>query len=207
MAFLPLIGAGISGLGSALGGLFGRQEAPPAPQWLTPPETKLQKTQRTLIDDLLASLKGKGSFNDLFSTDDAAFQRSFVKPSIDRFNNQIAPQIQQQYIASGQQRGSGLEDALLRAGVDLNTLADQNYLQFQQNAQNRQQDAIARILAQQGAQPVLTPGLPGAQSSGSALGQGFAGYLTSNGFRDDIGSILNLNRPRKGFENNNGLGG
>src|SRR6185295_13327016 len=70
-------------------------------------ETKTQKTQRKLIDQLIASLtSGEGPFADLFNMDENAFQKSFVDPAKAMFNNQISPMIQQQYIASGQQRGT-----------------------------------------------------------------------------------------------------
>lgn len=171
-------------------------------------ETRLDKQKRSLIDDLLASLKGQGSFNDLFSTDEAAFQKGVVDPYMSRFNNQIAPQIQQQYISNGQQNSSSLQDTLTRAGVDLNSLINEKYLDFRNQGQNRQSNAISNILGQSG--------LSSNQSLGSAAAEGTSGYLSSNGARDDIGNILNSfkNRPpgganslndtfkppRKGFE-------
>ena len=212
---LPLIGAGASALGSGLAGIFGKTPKPPKPKWLTPPETKLQTTQRNLIDDLLASLKGNGSYNDLFSADENTFQKSFVDPAKSLFRNQIAPQIQQQYIADGQQRNSGLEDTLARAGVDLDQMLNQQYFNMQEGAQNRQENAIARILGQQGPQPQLTTGQSPGQSSGNAFGQGIAGYISGGGLGDSIGNILRAQSnqqkkpqqntapfvgPRKGFE-------
>src|SRR3954471_24933150 len=101
----PLISAAASAGASWLGG-----------QGSAPKETKMQKTQRKLVDQLIASLSGSGPFSDLFNSDESVFQKSFVDPAKSLFNNQIAPQIQQQFIASGQQRGSGLDDQLLRAG-------------------------------------------------------------------------------------------
>ena len=69
-------------------------------------ETKMQKTQRKNIDELIRSLRGQGAYSDLFNTDDNAFQKSFVDPAKQMFNSQIAPQIQQQSIEGGQQDGS-----------------------------------------------------------------------------------------------------
>src|SRR5690348_12735518 len=109
-------------------------------------ETKMQRTQRKLVDQLLSSLDGNGPFADLYKTDENAFQKSFVEPAQSRFRNQIAPQIQQQFIASGQQRGSGLDDALTRAGVDLDSMLNQYLYQSQQDALNRKQSTLNTIL-------------------------------------------------------------
>src|SRR6478609_5879359 len=87
-------------------------------------ETKTQRTQRHLIDELLGSVKGKGRFADLFNEQvgqkqpgfdptSEAFQKSYVDPAKNLFTNQIAPQIQQKYIGTGQQGSSGLNDQLL----------------------------------------------------------------------------------------------
>jgi len=192
-SFAGPVGSAVgAGLGAVAGGIFGRKK-----------ETGLQKKQRNLVDDLLASLKGQGTYNDLFNADEASFQKSFVDPAKARFNNQIAPQIQQNAIASGQQRGSGLDDTLTRAGVDLDQLLNEHYMNYQQGAQNRQSSAISNILGQPGS---------GAQSVGEGASQGFAGYLSSSGFKDDLANIFgNKKQPidsmtdtyktaRKGFE-------
>lgn len=177
---LALISAGVSAAGSAVGGILGKKK-----------ETGTQKKQRALVDDLLASLKGQGSYNDLFSADEAAFQKGFVEPAQSRFRNQTAPAIQQQYIASGQQRGTGLDDTLARAGVDMDQLLNEHYAQFQQGAQNRQVGAINSILGYGGQGP---------QSTGDAAKQGVAGYLSGSGFGSDISGILGAvsNKPPKG---------
>ena len=96
-------------IGGAAGGLLGAK----------PKETPMQAKQRELVDQLLGSLQGGGPFSSLFNVDEAGFQRSFVDPMKYKFQSQIAPQIQQQYIESGQQRGTGLDDTLTRAGVDM----------------------------------------------------------------------------------------
>ena len=157
-------------------------------------ETKTQKSQRNLIDDLIASLKGEGSFNDLFKSDQDAFQKSFVDPAKSMFNNQIAPSIQQRYVGSGQQGSSGLNDSLLRAGVDLDQLLNQNYMDFMNKGQDRQQNVIGQILgASSGAQ---TPG------TGQRLAESTGGYLSGDSFT----KLLNEFRPdtsRKGFQQDN----
>ncbi len=181
----PLIAAGasyLSGKGSA------------------PKETKMQKTQRKLVDQLISSLSGEGPFSDLFNKDENVFQKSFVEPAQSMFRNQIAPQIQQQYIASGQQRGTGLDDQLLRAGVDLDSLLNQHMYQFQQDTLNRKQNSINSILGSGSGSPNETTGTQDIMS-------GLSGYLSSSGFSDTFGNLFknksnNVNPvpQRKGFE-------
>lgn len=160
-------------------------------------ETKLQRTQRKLIDDLVMSLKGQGSYNDLFNSNEDVFNKSFVEPAKAMFRNQVAPQIQQSYIASGQQRGTGLDDQLLRAGVDLDQMLNQQYYQFTQDAMNRKQNAMNTILGQ-GGQPSQTTG---AQDAMAGLG----GYFGSEGFAKTTADIFDKYvkpkaEARKGFE-------
>lgn len=164
-------------------------------------ETKMQKTQRKLVDKLIASLNGGGPFSDLFSTDPEAFQKSFVEPAQAMFRNQIAPQIQQQSIASGQQRGTGLDDTLTRAGIDLDSLLNQHMYQFQQDALNRKQGTINSILGAGSGALNSTTGIQDAMS-------GLSGYLSSEGFGNTVSNIFkkdnttanNPEPPRKGFE-------
>lgn len=161
-------------------------------------ETKTQKTQRKLIDQLIASLtSGEGPFADLFNMDENAFQKSFVDPARSMFNNQISPMIQQQYIASGQQRGTGLDDTLTRAGVDLDTMLNQQLMNYQQKALDRKQGTIDSILrAGSGVAE---------RSTGQDAASGFGGYLSSQGFADSTANLFKKPTPatdttRKGFE-------
>lgn len=187
-SIVPGVGTAIGGaaggiLGGVAGGLASRKGKS---------ETKIQKTQRNLIDDLLRSLKGEGAYSSLFQANEADFNKSFREPAMARFRNQVAPQIQQQYLATGQQRGTGLEDTLTRAGVDMDQLLNEHYMQYQQGAQNRQAGAINSILGQ-GA------GASNEQSYLSAAGQGAAGFLSSEGGQDAIGNVINSirNRPQQ----------
>lgn len=184
----PLIQAGASALGGWLGG-----------KGSAPKETKMQKTQRKLVDQLISSLTGEGPFADLYNSDESVFQKSFVEPAKAMFNNQIAPQIQQQYIASGQQRSSGLDDQLLRAGVDLDSMLNQYMYQHQQDALNRKQGSINSILGS-GA------GAPNTPTGGQDIMSGLSGYLSSSGFADTASGFFknkstapNVEPPRKGF--------
>lgn len=164
----------ISAAGSIGGGLLSRPSNK---------ETKQQKMSRKVAEELVASLKGNGPYSDLFQRDENAFQKSFVEPSLSRFRNQIAPQIRQQYIATGQQGNSGLEDQLLRAGVDLDQMLNEKYLAFQQGGQDRMSNALNSVLG-------AGPGAARQMSSGEALGQSVGGYLSSPAFGDAVKGIF-----------------
>jgi|GEM_PF-1756097 len=169
------IGTGIGGLlGGAAGGFFGRQKSQ---------ETNMQKNQKQLVDQLLGSLQGQGPYSSLFAANPEDFERSFAAPARQRFQRQTAPQIQQAYISSGQQRGTGLDDTLTRAGVDMDQLLNEHYMQFQQGAQNRQLGAMGTILGQ-------GPGAAPQQSGMDAAMQGVGGYLSSPGFGTGLQGIL-----------------
>ena len=94
------------------------------------------------------------------------------------FKNQIAPQIQQGFIADGMQSGTGLEDTLTRAGVDLDQLINQEYMNFQNNAMNRSMSSIDQILkADVGGQKM---------SSSDRWNRAIGGYLTSPEFNKQV---------------------
>lgn len=176
-----LIGAGISAVGSIGGSFLSRR----------PKESKTQRQKRELIDDLIASLRGGGSFGDLFEMDETAFQKSFVDPAKARFANQTAPQIQQQFIASGQQRGTGLDDTLTRAGVDMDQLLNEKFFEFQQGAQNRKLNAFSSILgAPEGVKPDL--------SIGESFRGGVSGFAQSKSFEKSLDRILDAASGRSG---------
>lgn len=198
---IALIASGISAAGSIGGGFLSGQSNKPQ-------ESKLEKKKRKLIDDLLSSINGQGSYNDLFSTNEDTFQKSFVDPAKSRFNNQIAPQIQQNSIFGGQQRGTGLDDQLLRAGVDLDQLLNESYMQYQEQGKNRKANTISNILGQQGG---VQPGM----NNNDILGNAASGYLSSSAFSDSISNIFNpktqsqgssqppspyASQPRKGYQ-------
>jgi hypothetical protein len=148
-----------------------------------PKETATQEQRRNLVDELLSSLGGQGKFGDLFNLDEDAFQKSIVDPAKSRFENQIAPQIQQGFIASGQQRGTGLDDTLSRAGVDLDQLINEQFLSFQEGGRNRQAGALNAIL---GGPEGVQPGLSTSEKFRGAAG----GFLGSDEFSSSISDIL-----------------
>ena len=172
-AIAPGIGTLIGGAGGAiLGGLFSDRGGP----------TGRQQQQQQLIDQLLAGVKGEGQFANLFSMDNASFQKNFADPARNMFKSQIAPQIQQSFIQSGQQRGTGMDDQLLRAGVNMDDMLNQYLMQYQQGAQNRQMSGINAILGS-GA------GAQEAQTTGQAMMQGLGGYLTSGDFGKNVSGL------------------
>ncbi len=165
-------------------------------------ETKMQKTQRKLVDQLLSSLQGEGPFSDLYNTSPEAFQKSFVEPAQSIFRNQIAPQIQQQSIAYGQQRGTALDDQLLRAGVDLDSMLNQYMYQSQQDAMNRKQGGINSVLGAGSGAPNETSGM---QDILGGVGGYFSSPYFANQFKDYFKKPVNTTstntyQPRKGYE-------
>lgn len=176
--------AALNAAGSVLGGVLSK----PGKQ----KETKIQKQQRHLVDQLLASLKGRGPYSGLFSADNDTFQKSYVEPAKALFRNQIAPQIQQEYIATGQHRSTGLDDQLLRAGVDLDQMLNTAMAQQRENALGRQQQTISSIF---GVSPGPTPGM----STGDALKQSAAGYLSSPAFSDAVSGFFRQPQAKNSF--------
>lgn len=179
-AIVPYLPAILSALGSVSSGVLGGGE------------TDIQKTQRNVIDDLLQSLSGDGPYSDLFNVSEDVFQKSFIEPAKARFQNQIAPQIQQSFIQGGQQRSTGLDNQLLQAGVNLDQMLNQQYGKFQQQGQQRQFEALSKILGQG----------KGSKDTDfmSKLTGSIGGYLGSDTFQENVTDITDVFKKRKGFE-------
>lgn len=165
-----LIASAISASGSIAGGILGN----PGNQ-----ETKMERTKRKLVDRLVASLSGGGDFAGLYANDEDTFNKSFREPAMANFRNRTAPEIQQQFVASGQQRSSGLDDQLLRAGVDLDQLLNSHMMDYQQRGLDRKQNTIGAIMG-------VGPGASNPMSTGQAAAQGLGGYLTSDAFTNQV---------------------
>lgn len=134
----PLFALGGQLLGGIGAGLLDRKTSGP---------TALQKQQRQTIDQILQGVQGQGPYASAFGGGGMdAFERGVVQPSLQRFENQIAPQIQQSFIAGGQAGGSGLQNALTQAGVNLNSLIDQQLINYMNNQQQAQRSGISSIL-------------------------------------------------------------
>ena len=135
--------------------------------------TRTQKKNQRTIDDILAGIQGEGPYANLYQMDENAFQKSYVEPAKAMFENQIAPQIQQSYIANGMQGNTGMQDTLTRAGVDLDQLLNSAYMDYMQNALNRKQSGINQVLnADVGGQKM---------SQSDRWNQALGGYLTEQG--------------------------
>jgi hypothetical protein len=165
-----LISSAMQAGGNILGGVLGN----PGNQ-----ETQIQRKQRHLIDDLLRSLGGGGKYGDIFTTDENTFNKSIRDPMMTSFRNNIAPQIQQSYIAGGQQRGTGLDDQLLRAGIDINSNIDQMLFDYMERGKDRKMNAMNAVLG-------MGMGAPNAISSGQAGMRGLGGYLNSDAFTNQV---------------------
>jgi hypothetical protein len=160
-------------------------------------ETPIQGQQRETIDQILRSLKGQGPFSDLFNTSNEAFQQSYVQPAKQLFESQIAPSIQQSFIAGGpagnaRTSSTALQDSLARAGIDLDQMLNQQFAQFQQQGQNRQLGALQSILDQS----------PGAlQQNQSRLSGGLEGLASFFGGPSGAEALSGLFRNRSGNNN------
>ena len=175
-----LLQAGLGMGASAIGGLFGRNKGP----------TQQQQNQQNQIDQILAGLRGEGPYAQMFSADRETFDQMYGDPAREQFRTQTTPAIQQGYIASGQQRGTGMEDTLTRAGVNMDQMLNQQYGQYQQNAMANQMNAINSILGYQGQ--------PNQQSAGSAAMQGVGGYFAGSGFGSNLDDILKALAKQQG---------
>ncbi len=177
-AFLPLlIQAGISGVG----GILGRDKGTSL--------TSGQKSQNEFLDLIMQAIRGEGPLAGLVQGDEDAFQKSVVDPSLQRFNQQIAPGIQQNFIQDRLQRGTGLDDSLSRAGVDLQSNIDEKFLDFQQGGQDRMLQLIQAALG-------FTPNV--AEKGQTAL-QGFGQGITDFSSGIDVSGLLDRKKKREGF--------
>ncbi len=140
--------------------------------------SRTQKKNQSTIDDIMAGLKGEGPYASLYTMDEDAFQKSYVDPAKSMFKNQIAPQIAQSYGASGLERSTGMDDAMMRAGVDIDEMINAKYMEWMNNQQNRAAGGIDKIL---GADVGGTK-----YSSGERWNQAIGGYLTSPEFNKQI---------------------
>ena len=145
-AFGPIGTAVGGGIGALTGGFFGGNK--------TSQESPTQKKQSQLVDQLIASLSGNGPYSSLFQANEEDFNKSFREPALANFRNRTAPAIQGQYTGGsyGQQRdGTGLEDSLTRAGVDMDQILNSAWLDYQNKAKDRQYNTMNQILNQTGA--------------------------------------------------------
>ncbi|GAF75558.1 unnamed protein product, partial [marine sediment metagenome] len=188
-------------LGSAGVSAYGASKQRKAQEKSNEPYLRFQDRKNQLIDELLSSLDGTGKYADLFSTDEGAFQKSFVDPAKQMFRDQITPQIQQGSIAGGTQRSTSMDDQLTRAGVDLDQLLNQSYSNFQSEGKDRASNLIGNIFGAPADQP-MTAGPNSASLYGSAAGSFFGSDSFTNLIKEfgkkpptQPGGISDWNRP------------
>ncbi len=142
---------------------------------LSPEQQKLY----ALIEKGITS--GTGSLGSLFGDfNEDSFNKGVAEPALKNFQDKILPQLQQQYIGQGQAHGSGMRDAQLRAGTDLQSkLAELMYGAQNQQQQNKLQ-GVNTLFGKQAVENTYKPGTEGAvQGFVRGAGEGF-GKATGN---------------------------
>jgi len=190
MVMDPATVAAISAALQAGASYFGGKKGEAANKRSQKSAVRFQERKNRLIDELLAGVSGSGQYSNLFRDDDAAFQSSFVDPAKKMFSNQIAPQIQQQYIAGGMQRGTGMEDTLTRAGVDLDSMLNSAFMNFKQQGQQKKLGALSGILGQS------APQVFGQTDPMAAMLGGLGGYFGSENFGKTLQGSLNQDQSQ-----------
>lgn len=117
---------------------------------LTPEQQQLfSSTLKQLGPDFMQSLGGfmqPQSQEDMDST----FQKSYVDPAMQTFEQRAVPGIQQAFSDANAGSSSALNQALAQGASDLSTSMGSQYGQFQQGQQNQQLQALSQFL------PLLT---------------------------------------------------
>jgi hypothetical protein len=146
------------------------------------PKSKQLKTLTPLQEQLMALIsegltKGTGSLSDIFGGfNDQAFETRVVQPELKHFRETVLPTILEKYSGGGQAFGSGMQNALLKAGVDLESkLAGLKY-QAQQDAQRNRLTGLQTSLGTKGFENIYKQGTTGAvpalfQGISSGIGQ------------------------------------
>lgn len=179
-----VIGAGLGGLLGLFGGNIGAKKEKFKQQSLKTPE---QQALMELIQEGLTS--GEGPFGDLFGKfDESAFQKGVVNPAMKNFQENILPQLQEKFISGNQAAGSGLRNAQMRAGVDLQDKLAQLMYQAQQGQNQNRLQGLSSLIGGQNIENVYRPATQGIGSSllqgmlpgisgaiGKGIGQGFSG--------------------------------
>jgi len=179
-AIIAAASAAVKGGVSYMGAKKERKEQ----EKLRRPYEQAQQRKENLISELLSSIEGEGKYSRFFQDDPETFQKSVVDPLKGTFQREIAPQIQQASIASGQQRSSSMEDQLTRAGVSLDEMINKAYMDFQGRGQQRAASTLSGIIGGAAPEPLKPMTQPGQELLGSA-----SGFLESDAFADWLGSF------------------
>ena len=137
----------------------------------------LSGEQQDLLNYIIENvLGGKGGFG----FDENFFQQSYVDPALKQFESRTAPSIQQKFIGAGAGRGSNIQDALTRAGADVQGSLDQQRAELLNQALNRQLQGAGLALGTRPFGYEQDPGSEGFTSFalpaiGSAIGSYYGG--------------------------------
>lgn len=140
----------------------------------------LNQGQQNLLESIIErAMSGSGGFG----FDEEFFEQNYVNPALRQFESRIAPSIQQKFIGAGAGRGSNLQDALTRAGADVQGSLDKQRAELLNQALNRQLETARLGLGTQAFANQVTPGTTGLlQEIASGIGGGF-----SQGFGQSAG--------------------
>lgn len=75
----------------------------------------------------------------------AAFQKGVVDPTLQTYNQQVVPGIQQRFVDANASSSSALNQALAQSAGDLSTSLGSQYLQYQQGQQQNTLNALAQL--------------------------------------------------------------
>lgn len=81
---------------------------------------------------------------------DEIFQKSYVDPAMQTYQQQVLPSIQQRFVDANAGASSALNQALSQSASDLSTALGAQYGQFFEGQQNKQLQAMSQFL------PLLT---------------------------------------------------
>lgn len=141
--------------------------------------------QQQLMQLILEGLtSGEGPLGELFSFNPEEFDKGVTQPALKNFQENILPQLQEKYIAGNQSLGSGMRNAELKAGTDLQSKLAELMYQAKQGQQQNKLSGINQVLGNKGFENVYKQGKTGVlpsflqgagQGIGQSFGQGIAG--------------------------------
>lgn len=159
--------------------LFGTKDKIKKASTLTPEQEQLME----LINEGLTT--GKGPFADIFGGfNKDEFDQGVTQPALKNFKENILPILNEKFVAGNQVGGSGMENAQLKAGTDLQSNLAKLMYEAQQGQKQNKLAGIQTSLGRQGVENFYKQGSTGAVPSflqgvgkgvGSAAGAAIAG--------------------------------
>ena len=105
----------------------------------------MDPSQLKFLQQLLPALTGQaqGAYSDLLQPySEEMFQQSVVDPAMKTYEQQMLPQLQQQFVDANANSSSALNQALAQSAGDMSNLLAGQRLNLQQNVAGRQQGAL-----------------------------------------------------------------